>query len=95
MSRHARLIVAERVVPLANAPSEAKLFDVNMMVVTGGRERTEREYGVLLEQAGLRLTSIIATRSALSLMEATRPADPQPTTQSRYPAHNDNAIAPP
>jgi len=95
MSRHARLIVAERVVPAGNAPSEAKLFDVNMLVVTGGRERTEREYGVLLERAGLCLTRIITTRSALSLMEATRSADAQGTTHSRYPAHNDNAIAPP
>ena len=70
MSRHARLVVAERVVPVGDAPSEAKLFDVNMLVVTGGRERTEREYGALLEQAGLRLTRVIATRSALALVEA-------------------------
>ena len=69
MSRQARLIVAERVVALGNAPSEAKLFDVNMMVVTGGRERTEREYGALLGAAGLRLTRVIGTRSALSLVE--------------------------
>ena len=70
MSRQARLIVAERVVPPGNVPSEAKLFDVNMMVVTGGRERTEREYAALLAAAGLRLTRVIATRSALSLVEA-------------------------
>jgi hypothetical protein len=70
MSRHARLVLAERVVPPGNAPSEAKLFDVNMLVVTGGRERTESEYGALLENAGLRLTRVIATRSALSLMDA-------------------------
>ena len=70
MSRQARLIVAERVVPPGNVPSEAKLFDVNMMVVTGGRERTEREYAALLAAAGLHLTRVIPTRSALSLVEA-------------------------
>jgi hypothetical protein len=41
MGPHARLLVAERVVPAANAPSAAKLFDINMLVVVGGRERTE------------------------------------------------------
>ena len=70
MSRHARLVLAERVVPPGNAPSEAKLFDVNMMVVTGGRERTESAYAALLAAAGLRLTRVFATRSALSLVEA-------------------------
>src|SRR5688572_10786179 len=42
----------------------------HMLVVTGGRERTESEYGAVLEKAGLRLTRVIATRSALSLVEA-------------------------
>ena len=54
MPDHARLVVAERVVPPANSPSEAKLFDITVLVSTGGKEPTEAEYGALFRarQAG-------------------------------------------
>ena len=39
MKADARLLVIERVVPPGNVPAEAKLFDINMLVVAGGRER--------------------------------------------------------
>jgi ubiquinone/menaquinone biosynthesis C-methylase UbiE len=70
MSPRARLLIAERIVPLGNAPSEAKLFDINMLVVLGGKERTEDEYQELLGSAGFSLVQVIATKSPLSLIEA-------------------------
>jgi hypothetical protein len=69
MARHARLLVVERVIPPGNTPAEAKLFDINMMVVVGGQERTECEYESLFQAAGFRLTRIIRTGSPLSLIE--------------------------
>ena len=66
----ARLLIAERVVPIDNAPSEAKLFDINMLAIVGGRERTEAEYRRLLERSGLTLVRVIATKSPLSVIEA-------------------------
>lgn len=66
----ARLLIAERVVPSDNAPSEAKLFDINMLVIVGGRERTQAEYRRLLERSGLALLRVIPTKSPLSLIEA-------------------------
>jgi SAM-dependent methyltransferase len=66
----ARLLVIERVIPEGNGPSEAKLFDINMLVTVGGQERTEAEYRRLLELAGLTLARLIPTTSALSLLEA-------------------------
>jgi hypothetical protein len=72
MANDARLLVAERVIPAGNAPSEAKLFDINMLVTVGGRERTEAEYAALFRSAGLELTKVTPTRSHLSLVEATR-----------------------
>lgn len=69
MAPDARLLVIERVVPEGNTPSEAKLFDINMLVVLGGRERTEREYRALFEASGFRLTRVIRTQSPLSLIE--------------------------
>jgi hypothetical protein len=70
MPERARLVVAERVVPLGNSPSEAKLFDINMLVSTGGQERTEAEYAALFRAAGLVLAQVVPTRSHLSLIEA-------------------------
>jgi hypothetical protein len=71
MAADARLLVIERVVPPGNAPAEAKLFDINMLVVIGGRERTEREYRALFEVAGLSLSRVIPTGLPLSLVEGT------------------------
>jgi hypothetical protein len=75
MAQQARLLVVERVIPLGNTTAEAKLFDINMLVVAGGQERTEREYGALFQAAGFNLTRTIATGSPLSLVEAVPAAD--------------------
>jgi hypothetical protein len=69
MSERARLVLAERVIPAGNTPSESKLFDINMLVVLGGQERTEQEYSSLFHTAGLRLTEVIPTGTPLSLIE--------------------------
>lgn len=70
MSDTARLIVAERVVPEGNLASEAKLFDINMLVTVGGQERTLDEYRRLMGASGLRLIRSVDTASALSVIEA-------------------------
>jgi hypothetical protein len=54
-----RLCVIESVIPPGNAPSPAKLLDINMLVMTGGRERTEAEYGALFADANFRLTRVV------------------------------------
>jgi SAM-dependent methyltransferase len=50
----ARLLVLERTVPELVGADDARtlLLDVLMLVLTGGRERTEREFRGLLEAAG-------------------------------------------
>jgi hypothetical protein len=70
MAGSARLLVIERVIPEGNGPSEAKLFDINMLVTVGGQERTESEYRTLLDRAGLALARVIPTSSPLGLLEA-------------------------
>jgi hypothetical protein len=49
---HARAFVAEFVVPGPDTPHFAKLFDIHMMCVLTGRERTEEEYAALFHEAG-------------------------------------------
>jgi hypothetical protein len=70
MTPQARLLLIERVVGEANEVAEAKLFDINMLAMLGGRERTRGEYRALLGAAGLRMTRMLATASPLSIIEA-------------------------
>ena len=70
--REGRLLLVERVIPSGNAPSEAKLFDINMLVTVGGRERTETQYDSLLRSVGLQLTKVTPTKSHVSLIEAVK-----------------------
>lgn len=53
-----KLLLFEDVVPPGNGPEPVKLLDLNMLVMTGGRERTEPEYRALLGRAGFRLERV-------------------------------------
>ena len=64
-----RVLIIEAVVPTGNKPSLAKDFDMVMLVLPGGIERTEEEYRILLEEAGFQLSSVTATTSAVSVVE--------------------------
>lgn len=48
----ARILIAEYIVPGPDAPDFAKLFDIHMMAVLTGKERTEAEYAELLKASG-------------------------------------------
>jgi SAM-dependent methyltransferase len=66
------LLLVEMVIPPNNQPSPAQALDLNMLVVVGGRERTEEEYQRLLSGAGFRMLRVIPTHSPFSVIEATR-----------------------
>jgi hypothetical protein len=70
MTRNGRLLLVEMVVPDADANSFGKLLDLNMLVMTGGRERTKSEFRTLLAAAGYRLTKIVPTMAPQSVIEA-------------------------
>jgi hypothetical protein len=72
MTAHGKLVVVEAVIPPGNTPSFHKWMDLNMLVVTGGRERTAAEYHALFEAAGFKLTQIIPTSSEMSVIEGVR-----------------------
>ena len=63
------LVVAEMVIPPGNERSFGKFLDVNMMLIPGGKERTEEEYRTLLRRSGFALTRILPTRHEISLVE--------------------------
>jgi hypothetical protein len=46
------------------------VVDLNMLVVTGGRERTAEEYGRLLAAADFKMTDVKPTHSPFVVFEA-------------------------
>jgi hypothetical protein len=50
----------------------AAFSDLNMLVMTGGRERTADEYAELFSRAELRLTRVVDTATRVSVVEAVR-----------------------
>jgi len=69
MSPDSRLILIDAVVPEDDSPDFSKFFDLNMLVMTGGKERTEKEFGELLQAAGFKLLRVIPTNFPTSIIE--------------------------
>ncbi|GAA4994912.1 methyltransferase [Kitasatospora paranensis] len=70
MTADSRLLIVDAVVPAGNDPHPAKLYDIAMMTIFDGKERTEREFEVLLAGAGLRLLRTLPTPGTVSIVEA-------------------------
>ena len=70
MPKNGRLLIIETIVPETNSASFSKLLDVNMMVMTCGRERTKSEFQVLLSRAGFRIQRVTPTLAPHSIIEA-------------------------
>jgi hypothetical protein len=69
ISPRGRLLLCECLVSAPGQPSFAKLLDLEMMVIPGGKERTAEEYRGLLAAAGFRLIGIHPTASPMSILE--------------------------
>ena len=67
-----RLLIVEMVLPPGDIAHPGKMLDIVMLVQLGGRERTASEYASLLSRAGFRLTQVVPTKSAASIVEAVR-----------------------
>jgi hypothetical protein len=65
----AERVLGERMTCDPRAQSDA-LADLNMLVRTGGRERTEAEFAVLLEAADWKPQRMVATSGPVRLLEA-------------------------
>ena len=70
MAVDGKVLLIEMIVPEDGSASFSKLLDLNMLVMTGGRERTRAEFSRLLDAAGLRMSSVIPTLAPQSIVEA-------------------------
>jgi cyclopropane fatty-acyl-phospholipid synthase-like methyltransferase len=65
-----KLILVDCVVPESDEPHFSKFIDLNMLVMTGGKERTAKEFESLLQTAGFKLLRVIPTDLPTSIVES-------------------------
>jgi len=65
-----KLILVDSVVPDTDEPHFSKFIDLNMLVMTGGKERTEKEFERLLDPADFKLLRVIPTDLPTAIIEA-------------------------
>ncbi|MFJ6797941.1 methyltransferase [Streptomyces sp. NPDC091268] len=70
ISPDGRILLMEMVPTPGNSAHSAKLIDLWLMLLVGGKERTEEQYGELLAAAGFELTGVHQTAAAISIIEA-------------------------
>lgn len=74
MASDGKLLLIERIIPERLEPSAAHQLilraDLNMMIGTGGHERTEGEFQELLRLSGFRLSRVIAIELSYNIIEA-------------------------
>jgi len=70
MNAGGRVVLVEMRLGEIGEPGFGPLVDVNMLVVTGGRERTRSEYEKLLAAANLKLDKVTPTQSPFDIFEA-------------------------
>jgi O-methyltransferase domain/Dimerisation domain len=90
MGKDGRLLVVEGVIPPGNDPSFGKLLDLTMLVIPGGKERTEEEYRRLFGAGGFHLTRIVPTSAEVSVIEGRRASKAVAIRRHRHrwgPAH--------
>ena len=70
MGPEAVVLLIERHLGGPNENPAAKLSDLNMLVMPGGRERSDEEYAALFEQAGMRSASTTVAAAGHAVIEA-------------------------
>ncbi len=70
MSSNSKLLVVESVIPPGNEPFGGKFLDLVMLLIPGGKERTEDEYRTLFAEAGFELTRVVPTGTEVGIIEA-------------------------
>jgi SAM-dependent methyltransferase len=82
---HGRLLVLDTVVPARGSAESSTFLDLQMLVGSGGRERTRDEFARLLADGGFRLVGVTRTAGPTCVVTA-EPAGPGPQPSVHRPA---------
>ena len=66
----AKLLLIEALIPDVPGPDPARMLDIHMLALVGGRQRTANEYAYLLRSAGFQLLRTVDTHGGVSILEA-------------------------
>jgi hypothetical protein len=66
----AKLLLIEQTIPDDPGPDWSKVLDIHMMAMLGGLQRSQEQYGTLLQQAGFELVREIDTGTDISILES-------------------------
>ncbi|MGH2398048.1 MAG: methyltransferase [bacterium] len=72
MVEQGKLLIVEPLIAPGNEASSSKFLDLAMLVVNGGRLRTEPEFRTLLATANFRMMNTISTQAGRSIIEGVR-----------------------
>jgi len=72
MPADGKLLVVESVIPPGNERFAGKFLDLVMLLIPGGKERTEAEYQTIFNEAGFELSRIVPTDTELSIVEGVK-----------------------
>jgi ubiquinone/menaquinone biosynthesis C-methylase UbiE len=67
-----KLLIVEHLIPEHSGFSVAKILDLEVLVMGGGKERTEAEYRALLQEASFQMNQVIETSAGIAIIEAER-----------------------
>lgn len=70
MRGRGRLLVVDWLIPPGGGPHPSKHLDLQMLVLFGGRQRTQPEYASLLANAGFAVSNVVETAAGFSIIEA-------------------------
>lgn len=65
-----KLRIFERLITDDNSPQITKMFDIGMLLVTGGRERTADEMECLLGRTGWKMENIFSSHEPINVIDA-------------------------
>lgn len=65
-----KVILVELLLSGRNQADASKFMDIEMLMLPGGRERTQAEFSQLFEKAGLKLNKVVQTKSPFFVIEA-------------------------
>jgi SAM-dependent methyltransferase len=65
-----RVVIIDALLPDKPGDHAGFLMDLNMMVMTGGRERSAADFGALLKGVGFRLEKVMPTPTPIGLVQA-------------------------
>ena len=69
MTKEAKILVMERLIPAGNEPALSKVVDITMLAITGGMARTRDQLEALLGAAGFTLERVFPTDTEICILE--------------------------